>query len=354
MLHGLSHYHQGQILTLAKFTAFVKDDSPSTRRIKWLIGVLLFFLLVGIAIVIIPWKKTWQVLLQSNLLLIGEGLLLSFAAQFLNAYSYFVVAKKQNAALGFWNIFFINIIMLFYDIVLPSTFFVSSLRWYRYNQYAKKPAETMTSLVYLKIFNILLTVLLSAGLLFFYERTTVEAYAVGIIALIIACIVLLYLTPVICKWLLNKMDRPSELDSANSIKGFGFRVLKKILAAFTEFENLDIKTQLILIFLVVSSLLLQYATYLLFAESVGIYLTFAQLGALRATLLLVANIPVNFSVGIDLGDVTLVSMLVFFSVPLEQAVAMSLVSLAKNYFYALLGALIEVYYLIRSRFKPAG
>jgi uncharacterized membrane protein YbhN (UPF0104 family) len=340
-------------LTFSKFTAFVKDNSQSARRIKWLIGVLLFCLLMGIAIVIIPWQKTWQVLLQSNLLLIGLGLLLSFVSQFLNAYSYYVVAKKQNAGLGLWNIFFINIIMLFYDIVLPSTFFVSSLRWYRYNQYAKKPAETLTSLTYLKIFNILLTILLSAGLLFFYERATIEAYTVGIIALIIACFGLLYLTPVICKWLLKKVDKPSILDSSNSIKGFGFRALKKILAAFTEFENLDIKTQLFLIFLVVTSLLIQYEEYLLFAESVGIQLSFAQLGAVRATLLLVANIPVNFSVGIDLGDVTLVSMLVLLNVPLQQAVAMSIVALAKNYFYALLGALTEVYYLIRSRLKTA-
>ena len=338
-------------MTIAKFTAFVKDDSPSARRIKWLIGALLFCLLVGIAVAIIPWKRTWQVLLQSNLALIGQAVLLTLVSQFLEAFSYYIVAKKQNAALGFWNIFFINIVMLFYDIVLPSTFFVSSLRWYRYNQYAKKPAETLTSLAYLKIFNILLTLLLSASLLFFYERATIENYAIGIIALIIVCIGLLYLTPVICKWILNKMDKPSALDSSESTKGYGFRVLKKILAAFTEFENLDIKTQLFLILLIISSLLLQYAEYLLIAESVGISLTFAQLGALRATLLVIANMPVNFSIGISLKDVTLVSLLVLLNVPFEQAVAMSIVALAKTYLFGLFGALAEGYSMIRARLK---
>jgi uncharacterized membrane protein YbhN (UPF0104 family) len=342
-------FHQVFALILQSVISFLRNDTREAKRIKWLIATFLFCVLVLIAVLIVPWARTWQILVHSNVTLIIFGLLLVFPFQLLYATSYYIIARKQNAGLGLWQIYIIDLIMVFYDIVLPSTFFVSSLRWYRYNKFAKKPAETLTSLTYLKLFNILLTLLLSTGLLLFFNTLITKEYYFGVTALIIGCALLLYFIPIMCRALLAKLNRYPNLDSSQSYKGLFFKYLKLILNAFTEFQNLTFETQLILIVLIVASQLIQYFQYVLFAESVGIHLTFAQLGALRATLLLVANLPINFSIGIGLRDVTLVSLLVLLNVPLDQAVAMSIVALMKQYFFGLLGALIEGINLIKMR-----
>jgi uncharacterized membrane protein YbhN (UPF0104 family) len=329
--------------------AFFRDDSHKARNIKWLITAITFCVLVGVALIIVPWAKTFQVLRGSDLAMILFSLLLTIPYLLLLSLSYYIIAEKQNASLGFFSLFKTNIIMIFYDIVLPSTFFVSGLRWYKYNQYSKKPAQTLTSIAYLKAYNILLTLLLSTGLLFFFNDATVKSYTLGIAGLIVACGLIIYLTPIISRSLLIRTDRIKPRETDGILKKNFYKYLRKLLSAFAEFRNLTIKTQVLLVIIVIASQGLQYVQYILFAESVGIHLTFAQLGVLRATILVIANLPINFSVGISLRDVTLVSLLVINNVPLEQAIAMSITILIKTYFFGLVGAVLEGVDLVKSK-----
>lgn len=336
----------------SKIINFIKDDSRQAINIKWLITFLVFGVFVLLAVVIIPWEQTWKTLQKSDMKLIFIALVLTIPNQLLTTWSYYIVAKKQDASMNFWQIFKINLIMVFYDIVLPSTFFVSTLRWYRYNQFSKKPAQTLTSIAYLKVFNILLTVLLSVGLLLFFDSTSVKGYAPGIIVLVLACVGILYLTPVICKKGLDLLER-HPLKKPNPFITLVIKYTKKILVAFTEFKSLKFKDQLILIVINVAAQIIVYTQYVLFADSVGITLTFSQLGVMRALLLLVSNLPINFSVGISFRDVTLVSLLTVIGVSLDKAAAMSIVVMVKTYIFGIIGILIEGGEFIIRRFSPS-
>ena len=129
-----------------KSIAFMQDQSTRASRKKKLIGMVIFFVLVIIMILVVPWKETWTVILSSNVGLIAIAFLLLIPTQILSAASFYVVAKSQSMQLSIWNIFLINSTINFYEIVLPATFFGSGLRWYRYAQQSKKPAEILCRL----------------------------------------------------------------------------------------------------------------------------------------------------------------------------------------------------------------
>jgi uncharacterized membrane protein YbhN (UPF0104 family) len=328
---------------------FFKDDSHKVKNLKWGVTLAIVCVLLITVIIVVPWAKTWQVLVTSNLLLIVLAFSLTIPNQLLSTLSYYIVARRQKVSLSFWEIFKINMIMVFYDIVLPSTFFVSGLRWYRYAQHSKNSAQTLTSVTYLKAFTILLTVLMSFGLLLFFDTTTIQGYSLQIILLITGISVILYLTPIICKKIVLKLPQPEAFQQKYAILHLLYQYFIKVLSAFANFQNLDLKSQLLLIVIGIIGQWIQYFAYILFAESVGINLSLAQLGVVRAVLLLVANLPINFSVGISLRDVTLVSLLVAITVPMEKAVAMSIVVLAKGFFYGIIGGVLEAFQLIKHK-----
>lgn len=332
-------------------SGFITDQSSKNRNRKWIVTAIVFGLLVTIAIFVIPWKDTWQTLQTSDLRLIAIAFLLVIPSQLLSAMSYHIVASSQDATFNYWQIFKINIIMVFYDLVLPSTFFVSGIRWYRYNQHAKKTAETLTSIAYLKAYRILLTILLSVGLLIFFDTTSIRGYYLEISLLILAIIFILFFLPLVCKTILRKIPQPDTLKNNRPFIRLIFRYFYKALSAFANFQNLNLSTHFKLIVLGLATQGVQYYSYVLFSESVGIHLTFGQLGVMSATLMLVANLPINFSVGITMKDVTLVSILVAINVPLEQAAAMSIVVIAKNFFFGIVGGIIEASELVKRRIE---
>lgn len=334
---------------LQSLRSFINDDSRKARNLKWGLSAIVFSILVVISIFLIPWKDTWENLRNSNLKLIILAFLLLLPPQIFLALSYYVLSKTQNASINIWQIFKINLILLFYDFVLPSTFFVSGIRWYRYNQYAKKPAETLTSITYLKTYRILLTILLSVGLLLFFRTTSIQGYYFEIFLLVICIILFLFLAPIICRLILNRLPQSFTFANNHPFVRTIYGYLLKLLSAFSKFRNLGFKTHFYLIVLSLAIQGMQYYSYNLFASSVGIQLTYAQIGAIFATFMLVANIPFNFSIGITLKDVTLISLLVALNVPLDQAAAMSVVIIAKNFLFAIIGGLIEAVDLIKKR-----
>ena len=106
----------------------MQDQSTQASRKKKLIGMVLFFVLVIIMVLVVPWKETWAVIISSNVGLIAIAFLLLLPTQILSAASFYVIAKSQSMQLSIWNIFLINSTINFYEIVLPATFFGSGLR----------------------------------------------------------------------------------------------------------------------------------------------------------------------------------------------------------------------------------
>ena len=328
--------------------SFLKENLNRNNR-KWISSVILFSALLLVAILIVPWKETWQTLVTTDLLFLGLAYILTIPNQILVAASYYIIAARQNVSFKFWTIFKINLIMVFYDVVLPSSILVSGLRWHRYNKFSGKPSQTLTSIAYLKVFDILITLLFSFGLMLFYKTSTFKGQTIGITGLIILIILILYFTPILSDLLLKRIPSPVEVKTKKITKDLLYLYFHKGIFAFANFRSLNFMAQVYLISFGILSQVLHYLGYILFAESVGIHLSFSQLGAIRAVILIATSIPINFGIGISLREVSLVSLLVAVDVPLEKAVAMSIVMLSKSIFYSGIGGLIEGVQLIKDK-----
>jgi uncharacterized protein (TIRG00374 family) len=330
---------------LIKIAAYFRDKTPQGARHRNILGLAIFSILVILAIFLLPWAKTWNVLRTSNATLILIAFGLTIPAQIFTALSTKIVSESQSAYLSFWRLYLINLTLSFYDIILPSTLVVSGLRWYRYTQQSNKPAQSLVTIAYLKIFNISLAIFLSLGLVFFTGVASLNGQIWQLALLFVLTIAVMFFTPYICKWILAKTDPPAR--SSQEWTNFKFllflwKYLRRILEAFADFRKFKFRTQMWIIVIGIANQVFQYLGYMFIAQSVGISLTYAQLGTLRAVILLAANLPLNFGVGIGLRELSLAATLSVMGVRLDKVVAMTVVVFARTLLFGAIGGLIEL------------
>lgn len=327
-----------------KSNNWFEGQSPKTNRLKKGIGLFIFVILVLLIIFFIPWSKTWQVIVQSNGQLIAFAFILLLPVQWLAALSFRLIANTQKMQISTWQIFLINNTINFYELILPATFFGSGLRWYRYARQSKKPAESFAAFAYLKIFTVFLALLLSFGFLLFFDNKELgSALQIGQISLLVIVVgSLLFLMPSIGQFILKKLPNSFHAPTRHALLKLPQKALLKILQALADFRQLKLRTQIYLILIGIASQLIQFFSFIIIAQAVGIDLTYGQVASIRAVLVLATNLPVNFSPGIGVRDVSLVAMLLAMHISLEYAVAMSAVVFGRTLFYGLLGGVVEV------------
>jgi uncharacterized membrane protein YbhN (UPF0104 family) len=309
---------------------------------KKVIGLVLFLCLIVLAIFLLPWNNTWQILRSADIRYVIIAFSLAIPLHIITSYTYKLILDGQNARISFWRLLLINIGMSFYDIVLPSTFVVSGLRWIRYSTHSQKPAQSFVSIAFYKVFNVLLALVLSLAFFSFTDVTSLQGHGWQFIILLGIILVIMLATPWSCRRLLKVLpESPVKLQS----RKFFLRLWEyfyKIIQAFAEFEQLKLKTQIAVIVLGLINQLTMYVCYLFIVRSVGVNLTFAQLGALRAILILAMNLPFNFGVGINLREVTLLAILTAMGIALDKAVAISVISFGRVLFTGILGGFAEL------------
>jgi len=316
-------------------------ERQKPRKMRFL-SLAVFLVLAVLAIFLLPWKETWQTLRSADVNYIVLAFTLVIPIQFFMSYTYKLILDGQTAHINYWRILLINMGMHFYDVVFPSTFIVSGMRWVRYSQHSQKPAQSFVSIAFYKVFNIILAMILSLAFLVFSEVTSLQGHIWQIIIVLLLIIGVMLVTPGICRQIIKRLPKPIEQRS-NKIFTKAWEYVYKVIQAFAEFEKLKIATQVAIIVLGISNHLIMYFSYLLFARSVGVNLTYAQLGALRALLVLAMNLPLNFGIGLNLKDLTLFAILTAMGVTVDKAVAISVISFARVLFTGILGGFAEIF-----------
>ena len=334
---------------IQKILPFFRSQEPHYRKARKIAAAVLFSGLILALIVLLPWEDIVEVLRHTQFGPVAAAFLLSLPSIYLNAVSMGVVLRRQEIDLHPLRIAAINLTISFYEIVIPATLFGSGLRWYRYSKASDKPAGAFAAITYYKVFNTFLAILLSFGFLFITDEASVHANLAQIAALLVVIAALLLVIPWVSQKALQHFDRfwPAQASGwlARKVKSG----LLKLLRAFSDFEKLTLRHQLGLVLLGLIAQLLQLISYIEIARGVGIELTFAQFGALRALTLLASNLPINFSPGVGMREVSLVALLLAMRVSLEYASAMSLLVFARAVFVGLLGGAIEGVSLLRAR-----
>lgn len=313
------------------------------RTSNWRTLSLVFFIvLVVLAILLLPWEETWQALRSAEINYIIIAFALSIPLLFITSYAYKLILDGQKALISYWRLLLINMGMNFYDIVLPSTFIVSGMRWFRYSQLSQKPSQSFVSIAFYKTFNVILALILSLAFLIFSDVTSLEGHIWQIIVVLVAIVAIMLVTPWICRQLVKRVPIPPLEPRSRKILQRTWEYIYKIIQAFADFEQLKITTQLAIIILGITNHLIMFICYLFMARSVDVNLTYAQLGALRAILILAMNLPFNFGIGINLRDVTLLAILTAMGIALDKAVAISVISFARVLFIGILGGFAEI------------
>jgi len=316
-----------------------KHSSADPKKI---INLIFFLLILALAIFVVPGRSTWNVLInaESGDLLIALGL--AIPSIFISAISYKIILDAQGAKIPFWRQLLINLTISFYDIVLPSTFFVSGLRWVKYSQHSRKPGEAFVSIAFYKFLNLSLALIISLVLILTSDAGNLKSHAWEYSLLLLGIVLVMLLLPVICRWILTRFPEPSpnerRIPMINLIRGYFYKILK----AFADFQNIKLISQITLIGLGIASQILVVLSYYFIARSVDVVLSYAQLGTLRAVLFIIVNLPVNFGIGVNVKDVTLATVLTAMGIPLDKAVAISIIALAKSLIVGIVGGVVEL------------
>ncbi len=335
-----------------KFINFLKNKSPGAINSKRLASVIIFLAVILALFFILPWQDISNVFQKADPIKILLAVLILLPVQYLVAMSYQLMAKSQEMNVSAFRFMLINLIVGFYQLFIPASFFGSSFRWFRYSSYSKKPAQSFAIIAYYKVFNIFLVLLLSSGFLFFNETDSIKITSLQVIVLLVLITVLLLLIPSISQFFL---DHIKPMDESEKSKKFSYLIIKtvqKTLLAFTNFRQLRLSSQLKIIIYGIFAQLLQILAYWVIASALGITLSFAQLGIMRATLLLAANLPLNITPGIGIREVSLVAILVAMKVDLEYAAAMSIIIFARSVFYGLVGGIVEGVQILKTNNRP--
>jgi uncharacterized protein (TIRG00374 family) len=332
-----------------KISAFFRSEEPKFVQLRKIAAAVIFGALVLALVFTLPWPEIFQVLRETNFTPVIFALLLILPSMFLTAASLGVVMRRQDIFLHPLRILSINLTISFYEIVIPATLFGSGLRWYRFSKATNKPAEAFAAITYYKVFNTFLAVLLSFGFLFLTDEASIHANLMQLVILLVVIAVLLLLVPWISQRVLEQFNRFWQVEPTNRLARKGKRVVISLLQAFTDFEKLKLRHQVTLVLLGLGAQLLQLISYILIAKGIGIELTFAQFGALRALTLLASNLPINLSPGVGMREISLAALLIAMGVSLEYASAMSLLVFARAVFAGLIGGVVEAVGIIRAK-----
>ena len=85
----------------------------------------------------------------------------------------------------------------------------------------------------------------------------------------------------------------------------------------------------------------------LLAKSVGIDLTYTQMGWVYSVVILASQLPFAFAGGLGIREVTLIALLSTFGIGADLALAFSLLLFVRGIFLSLVGGLLEVLQAMR-------
>ena len=297
------------------FTDSSSKAQNARRAIKILILVALFFGLFWI----VPFEEVLDAMLAAEPLYLAVGLALSFASTCLTAVQMTVLVRKQRINLGLRQVLAINLAAKFYSQFAPGNIVASGVKWYRLSQPDGKPAEALAALAFFRLLETFLNVAL--GLCFWYlsgqESFRINAWwlVVLIIGTTLLWFILTRYSLPIYSWFKSWGWGIWEKQRWQSIS----KRLEKFLLAVVAYADLSAWELCIAILAGVSSQMAGVTSNLFIGRSVGIELSFMDMGWIYSVVILLSQMPFAFAGGLGVREVSLVFMFSTFGIGPEIA-----------------------------------
>jgi len=240
------------------------------------------------------------------------------------------VLRVYGEDLSLRTVLVINLVMVFYGLVLPGELATGGIGWYRLRKAGCDSSTAIAAIVVTRLANLM--VLFITGAVFWIASGQMENYQAG--AFLILMLVGMGAS---YAFLVRGSDRLASLPLPQKIR-HSWRRFIEMLAELRTFSA----SQLSVLFASTLGLnLLGVASHFLFAQAVGLSLSIWTIGWIRSAVLAFGLLPFSLG-GFGLREGSLIYLLHLNGATAEQAVTYSLLTVFATVSVGLLGAACEL------------
>jgi uncharacterized protein (TIRG00374 family) len=328
---------------------FFRGTSPKAQNARRITKILVLLALFIGLFWIVPVKDVINALLKADPGYFALGLITGFLTAYLTAVQMAVLIRKQRINIGVNGVFAISLAAKFYAQFAPGNIVASGVKWYRLSAPDGKPAEALVALAFFRLLETFLDI--AAGLCFWMlsGQESIQINVIWPIALIIGTTLLwIGLTRYsmqVYEWIKRRGRGILEKSPWQAI----VKWLDKFIEAVSAYSDLSAWELLLAIFAGLASLGVGVLSNLFLARSVGIGISFIDMGWIYAVVILLAQMPFVPAGGLGVREVSLVFMLSIFGIGLELALAFSFMILIRGLLISLVGGFMEAVQALRTK-----
>jgi len=309
--------------------------------VKLAIVVAMFVILFWI----VPVEQVLQALLNADPALLVAGMILGFVSTALTAVEIRPLAKNQGLHHGVLSILAINLSVKFYNQFLPTSLVGSGIRWYRLSQPGNKVAESLAALAFFRMLETFLTITIGLGFYLFSDQTIFQInigwLILMILGIIVAWILITRYSLPLYRWFTSRITPHLPAYA----RPFTKRV-EKFFTAVSAFAGMPALDLLLAVLAGVASTLAGIASGTVLAQSLGIRISFVEMGWVLALVTLLTQLPFAAAGGLGVREVTIVALLTTMGVSADLALALSLLLLVRGVLIAMAGGVTEVIWVL--------
>ena len=316
--------------------------------------IILLILKVSISFSILYWILTkisfaniGASLHSAKISLVLIATLIAIFIRYIAAYQMKLLTSNQGLSLSANKVFEINLITSFYELFLPSGISGGVIKWHKFSKHGNKKIGAFTSIVFNRFFETIMFVFL--GITFCILDIPPGMNRTVIVALLIILMVLLAF------YFLAFNARLSfflwkRIENINLLPGVLKEKLYKLYQSLKQIQTLSYRTQLLFFLLSLISHIIGTFSFLIFVKSLGIEVSFVNIGWIRSLIYIVVMLPISIS-GLGVREGALIVTLNAYGVTPTDAIAFSILLYARTLFMGFIGGLLETYRLIISNHK---
>jgi hypothetical protein len=258
--------------------------------------------------------------------------------------------QKIERSVG--QILAVNLAVKFFLLFTPTTIIASGVRLYRFSNPGGKFIEALVALVYFRLFETFLTLTIGLGFLAISSQNALRFSMAWIVLLLLGIIIFWLLVTrfslPVYRWVKLRADRQFDKPFLN----WALQKLEKLFEAALAYAHMPATGLIGTMASGILSYLAVIASTVVFARSLGINISYLEMGWVQAATSLVSQLPFTMAEGLGVREVTLVALLGVFGVSSELALALSFLVFTRSILIAILGGVIEAVHTLRERQLP--
>lgn len=264
------------------------------------------------------------------------------AISFLGALQLRLALTSQQIGFSLAYVWRIQLVSMFYGVIVPSEFAGGAVKWYRLSNGGKHTAQAAAVVVYVRLVNTVTLLALGFLAVFWEGRIASDSLRVAAGVLLLASVLCLlpFYSAAAGAIFTRLAHRTTRLPGVPHVLA---SKTEKACAAVTAFSGLGAGRQLAILLLGLIAHFVGIGVFFCLSSAVEIHISLWTLAWLRLVLYLVQIIPISV-VGLGVREATLVSILpALYDVSPESCLALSFLFLARRLVLAGIGGLLEAH-----------